>query len=255
MLQAGFIQEAHYTTWLANVVLVKKPNDKWRMCTDYTDLNKACPKDSYPSPSIDRLVDGAVGHRYMSFLDAFSGYNQISMHPSDIAKTAFTTDDANYAYEVMPFGLKNVGATYQKLMDKIFKGLIGHNVEIYVDDMVVKSTSCNQHIQDLSQVLQALKVVGMRLNPNKCVFGVEGGKFLGFMLTNRGIEANPDKCQAIMEMQSPKNIKDVQRLLGRVVALSRYMPKIAERIKPILNLLRKASRFKWTSNVKKLSLN
>jgi len=245
LLQVGFIREAHYTTWLANVVLVRKPNGKWRMCTDYTDLNKACPKDSYPLPSIDRLVDGAAGHKYMSFLDTLSGYNQISMHPHDIAKTAFMTDDANYVYKVMPFGLKNAGATYQRLMDKIFKGLIGRNVEIYVDDMVVKSTSCTQHIQDLTQVFRALKAVGMRLNPEKCVFGVEGGKFLGFMLTDRGIEANPNKCQAIMEMQSPKNIKDVQRLVGRVVALSRFMPKMVEKIKPILSLIKKASRFKW----------
>lgn len=112
LLQTGFIEEAHYTTWLANVVLVKKPNGKWRICTDYIDLNKACSKDSYALPNIDRLVDGATGHRYMSFLDAFSGYNQIIMHPSDIVKTAFMTDDANYVYKAMPFGLKNASATY-----------------------------------------------------------------------------------------------------------------------------------------------
>jgi len=127
------------------------------MCTDYTDLNKACPKDSYPLPNIDRLVDGAAGHKYMSFLDAFSGYNQISMHPSDVVKTVFMSDDANYVYKAMPFGLKTVGATYQRLMDKVFKGLIDHSVEIYVDDMVVKSASCTQHTQDLNQVFKALK--------------------------------------------------------------------------------------------------
>jgi len=202
LLQVEFIREAHYTTWLANVVLVRKPNGKWRMCTNYIDLNKACPKDSYPLPSIDRLVDGAAGHKYMRFLDTFSGYKQISMHPHDIAKTTFMTDDTNYVYEVMPFGLKNAGATYQRLMDKVSKGLIGHSVEIYVDDMVVKSSSCTQHIQDLNQAFEALKAVGMRLNPEKCIFGVERGKFLGFMLTNRGIEANSDKCQAIMEIKA-----------------------------------------------------
>jgi len=120
------------------------------MCTDYTDLNQACPKDSYPLPSIDRLVNGAAGHKYMSFLDAFSGYNQISMYPSDVLKTAFMTDDVNYVYKAMPFGLKNVGSMYQRLMDKVFKELIGHSVEIYVDDMIVKSVSCTQHIQDLN---------------------------------------------------------------------------------------------------------
>jgi len=125
------------------------------------------------------------------------------------------TDDVNYVYEVMPFGLKNAGATYQRLMDKIFQGLIGQSVEIYVDDMIIKSSSFNQHIEDLCQVFEALKAVGMRLNPDKCVFGVEGEKFLVFMLTSERIEANPDKCQAIMEMQSPKTVKEVQRPVGR----------------------------------------
>jgi len=139
LMQAGFIQEAQYTTWLANVVLIKKPNRKWRMCTDYTDLNKACPKDSYPLPSIDRLVDGAFGEEIVSFLDAYTGYNHIQMYRPDISKTTFTTDTANYCYKVMPFGLKNVGATYQRLTDKMFKEKIGKNMEVYVDDMIVKS--------------------------------------------------------------------------------------------------------------------
>ena len=115
--QASFVGEAQYTTWLANVVLVKKPNGKWRMCVDYTDLNKACPRDAYPLPSIDRLVDGAAGHAILSFLDAYSGYNQIPMADEDKIKTAFITEEANLYYKVMPFGLKNVGATYQLLMD------------------------------------------------------------------------------------------------------------------------------------------
>ena len=127
-MQVGFIQEAQYTTWLANVVLVKKPNGKWRMCTDYTDLNKVCLKDSYPLPSIDRLVDGASGQEIMSFLDAYSGYNQIQMYEPYISKTAFTTDTANYCYKVMPFSLKNVGATYQRLMNKVFREKIGKNM-------------------------------------------------------------------------------------------------------------------------------
>ena len=157
LLQAGFIRKAHYTTWLANVVMVKKANGKWRMCVDYTDLNKACPKDSYPLPTIDRLVDGAAGHHILSFLDAYSDYNQIQMHPADRKKTAFMTDSNNFYYEVMPFGLKNVGATYQKLMDYVFHDMIGRNVEVYVDDIVVKSDSCKQHIADLKEVFQALR--------------------------------------------------------------------------------------------------
>jgi len=112
LLCAGFIEEAQYTTWLSNVVLVKKANDKWRMCVDYTDLNKACPRDAYPLPNIHRLVDGAARNKVLSFLDAYSRYNQIPMASSDMHKTTFITDDANYFYRVMPFGLKNAVATY-----------------------------------------------------------------------------------------------------------------------------------------------
>jgi len=122
-------------------------------------------------------------------------------------------------------------------MDKIFKGMIGRSVEVYVDDIEVKSYSCSQHVKDLQEVFHALRKVNMRLNPEKCVFGVEGGKFLNFMLTHRGIEANPDKCKAITEMRSPKNLKEIQQLLGRLTALSRFVPRLAERIRPMAQML------------------
>jgi len=149
LFQASFIQEAQYTTWLANVVLVKKSSGKWRMCTDYTDLNKACSKDLYPLPSIDRLDDGAFGQAVMSILDAYSGYNQIQKYKPDIPKTAFTNKITNYFYKVMPFGLKNAGATYQRLMDKVFREKFGRNMEVYVDDMIVKSCVVDEHVKDL----------------------------------------------------------------------------------------------------------
>jgi len=209
LLNAGFIEEAQYTTWLSNVVLVKKANGKWRMCVDYTNLNKPCPRDAYPLPNIDRLVDGAVWNKVLSFLDAYFGYNQIPMAVSDMHKIAFITNDANYFYKVMPFGLKNAGATYQRLMDNVFSHLMGHYVKVYVDGMFVQSPSHYQHTEDLSAVFSALHRYNLRLNPDKCVFSVDRGKFLGFMLTQRGIEANPEKCKAIIEMCSPATIKEV----------------------------------------------
>ncbi|RDX64038.1 hypothetical protein CR513_57448, partial [Mucuna pruriens] len=135
LISADFVREVQYPTWLANVVMVRKANGKWRMCTDYTDLNKACPKDSYPLPGIDRLVDSVAGFTFLSFMDSYSGYNLIWMHPQDEEKMAFITDEGAFCYQVMPFGLKNAGATYQRLMDKIFKGILGEDVEVYVDDM------------------------------------------------------------------------------------------------------------------------
>ncbi|XP_020206975.1 uncharacterized protein LOC109792009 [Cajanus cajan] len=193
LVMAGHIREIQYSIWLANVVMVRKSSGKWRMCTDFTDLNKACPKDSYPLPNIDCLVDGASGYELLSFMDSYSGYNQIRMHPADEDKTAFIADQANFCYRVMPFGLKNAGETYQRLMDKVLVNQLDRNVEAYVDDMVVKSESVNRHFDDLQELFDTIGKYQLKLNPEKCSFGVQAGKFLGFLLTHRGIEANPDK--------------------------------------------------------------
>ena len=180
---AGFIREVYYPEWIANVVLVKKASGKWRMCVDFTDLNKASPKDSFPLPRIDQLVDFTVGHKLLMFMDAFSGYNQIRMAKEDQEKTAFITSQGLYCYKVMPFGLKNARATYQRLVNKMFGQQIGRNMEIYVDDMLVKSKEELTHLDDLKEMFATLKKYQMRLNPSKCVFGVVSGKFLGFMVS------------------------------------------------------------------------
>jgi len=172
LLSVGHIREIQYLEWLANVVLVKKANGKWRMCVDFTDLNKACPKDSYPLPSIDALVDSASGCKMLSFLDAFSGYNQIKMHPRDESKTVFMTETCSYCYKVMPFGLKNAGATYQRLMDKVLAPMIGWNVHAYVDDMVVTSQERGRHPHDLEELFATIAKYRVKLNPEKCIFGV-----------------------------------------------------------------------------------
>ena len=137
--EASFIREVYYPDWLANVVMVKKASGKWRMCVDFTDLNKACPKDSYPLSRVDVLVDSTARHQLLSFMDAFSGYNQIRMHEDDQEKTSFVTSQGLFCYKVMPFGLKNVGTTYQRLMNKMLAPQIGRNVQVYMDDMLVKS--------------------------------------------------------------------------------------------------------------------
>ena len=149
LILAKFIQEVYYPDWLANVVMVKKANGKWRMCVDFIDLNKACPKGSYPLPRIDQLVDSTVGHRLLSFMDAFSGYHQIRMDETDQEKTSFVTSQGLFCYKVMPFGLKNAGATYQRLVNHMFRLQIGRNVEVYVDDMLVKIQDEEIHLDDL----------------------------------------------------------------------------------------------------------
>ena len=149
LMVAKFIREVYYPDWLANVVMVKKANDKWRMCVDFTDLNKACPKDSYPLPHIDQLVESTAGHKLLSFMDAFSGYNQIRMDEADQEKTSFVTSQGLFCYKVMLFELKNAGATYQRLVNQMFRPQIGRNVEVYVDDMLVKSQDEGRHLDDL----------------------------------------------------------------------------------------------------------
>ena len=255
LLSVGHIREIQYPEWLANVVLVKKANGKWRMCVDFTDLNKACPKDSYLWPSIDALVYSASGCRMLSFLDAFFGYNQIKMHPRDECKIAFMTEMSCYCYMVMPFGLKNAGAIYQRLMDRVLAPMIGRNVQAYVDDMVVTSHERDQHVADIEELFATIAKYKLKLNPEKCVFGVEAGKFLGFLLTERGIEANPEKCVAILAMRSPISVKEVQQLTRRMAALSRFVSIGGDKSHPYFQCLKRNSRFVWTRECEEAFLN
>ncbi|XP_064995355.1 uncharacterized protein LOC135631550 [Musa acuminata AAA Group] len=217
------------------------------MCVDYTSLNNACPKDCYPLPKVDQLVDAMAGHARLSFMDAFSGYNQIRMTPEDQGHTTFLTDQGVYFYKVMPFGLKNAGATYQRTVNKLFAHQIGRNMEVYVDDMIVKSQATETHLADLAETFATLRKFGMRLNPAKCVFGVTSGKFLGFIIHERGIDANPEKVQAIIDMQSPRMIKDLQRLNGRLATLSRFLARSGDRCLPFFLALKNPKNFQWTA--------
>jgi hypothetical protein len=207
---------------VGNVVLVKKSQGKWRMCVDFIDLNEACLKDSFPLPWINMMVD-ATRRGLLSFMDAFSGYKQIRMHPVDQEKTAFITDQGLHCYKFMPFRLKNARATFQRLMNKMFHEQIGRNMEVYVDDILVKSVLPIDHIGDLQEAFRTLKQYRMKLNLAKCVFGVSSEKFLEFMVSSRRIEANPKKIQAVLDMQSPKNTNQVQQLTGKTAALNRFI--------------------------------
>ena len=153
LLQANAIREVEYPEWLANIVLVKKANGKWWLCIDFTYINRVCLKDSFPLPRIDLIVDAIAGHELLSFMDAFSGYNQISKDPNDQKKTSFVTMQGTYCYWVMPFGLKNAGATYQRLVNMMFQKQIGASMEVYIDDMLVKSVKIELYITRLTEAL------------------------------------------------------------------------------------------------------
>ncbi|KAK8919324.1 hypothetical protein KSP39_PZI022022 [Platanthera zijinensis] len=251
LLRAGFISANRYPGWVSNVVMVKKGEGKWRMCIDFSLLNKACPKDCYPLPQIDALVDSAVGFSLMSFLDAFSGYHQIRMHPPDVKDVTFVTEDGCFSYNMMPFGLKNAGATYQRMMDRIFREQKGRNLEVYVDDLMVKSRDLGSHVLDLQETFATIRKYKMRLNPLKCVFGASRGKFLGHLLTPEGVEPNPDKVRAILELGSPRNAKEVQRLTGKLAGLSRFLSRAGERCSSFFRTLRGGKEFEWTIECEK----
>jgi hypothetical protein len=239
-------KEVHHLVWLANPIIVPKANVKLRLCIDYTGLNKACPKDPYPLPRIDQIVDSTSGCDLLSFLDAYSGFHQIQMSREDRKHTAFVTVDGLYCYVVMPYGLKNALPTFVRAMSKTFRDLIRDKVEVYVDDIVVKTKRGSTLVEDLTLVFDKLRATRTKLNPGKCVFGVSAGKLLEFLVSHRGIEANSEKIKAIEAMRPPARIKDVQKLTGSLAALSHFISRLAERALPFFKLLRKSGPFSWT---------
>ncbi|KAL0442198.1 UNVERIFIED_CONTAM: hypothetical protein Sradi_0158700 [Sesamum radiatum] len=178
------------------------------MCIDFWDLNKACPKDFYPLPRIDQLVDSTSGCKLLSMMDASQGYHQIMLTPEDHKRVKFIISDGTFCYVAMPFGLKNTGATYQRLVDKMFRPQLGRKMEVYVDDMLVKSKEARSHVEDLEETFVVLRKYRLKLKPGKCAFGVSGGRFPGFMVTRRDTEANPAKIKANLDMgPSPVSTK------------------------------------------------
>ena len=197
-------------------------------------------------PRIDQLVDATIDHPRMSFLDAFQGYHQIPLALGDQKKITFVTPIGNYHYKVMLFGLKNVGSTYQRMMTRMFKPQLGKSIKVYIDDMVVKSKVVSEHVVDLQNIFEILRKHKLRLNASKCSFGVGLGKFLGYMVTHRGIEINPDQIKAINSLQPPQNPKKVQKLTGMTAALNWFISQSADRCRPFFLLMKKWKGFEWT---------
>jgi len=216
------------------------------MCVDYTSLNKACPKDPFPLPRINQVVDSTAGCETLYFLDAYAGYHQIAMKESDQLATSFITPFGAFCYTMMPFGLKNAGATCQRCMQTCFREQIGRNVEVYVDDIIVKTKEVGSLIPDLKEMFANLHRYGVKLNPEKCIFGVPKGKLLGFIISECGIEANPEKNLAIMKMGPIQNVKGVQKLTSSLAALSQFISRLGERGLALYKLLKKSDQFRST---------
>ncbi|XP_070014619.1 uncharacterized protein [Nicotiana sylvestris] len=181
----------------ANVVPVSKKDGKTRVYVDYHDLNKASPKDNFLLPNIHILIDNCAKHEIEYFVDCYAGYHQILMDEEDTKKTAFITPRGTYCYRVMPFGLKNAGETYMRAMTTIFHDMMYKEIEVYVDDVIIKSRKQSDHVVDLRKFFQRLRKYNLKLNPAKCAFGAPSGKLLGFIVNGRGIELDPSKIKAI----------------------------------------------------------
>ncbi|GKB25676.1 reverse transcriptase domain-containing protein [Tanacetum coccineum] len=234
--------------------MVKKNDGGWRTYVDFTNINKACPKDCYPLLEIDWKIESLAGFRLKCFLDTYKGYHQIQMAKGDEDKTTLFVGEGFFCYRKMPFGLKNARATYQRLVDKVFSKQIRRNLEAYVDDMVIKSTSEEGMLSDIQEAFERFRSINMKLNPNKCSFGVEEGPFLGHLITKHGIKANPTKIKAVTELEQPRVLKDIQSLNGKVAALSHFLSKGAERFLPFFKVLKSCKgkkKIHWTDEADK----
>ncbi|GJW94360.1 reverse transcriptase domain-containing protein [Tanacetum coccineum] len=225
LVRVGIMREVYYHDWLSNPVMVKKHDGSWRMCVDFTDLNKACPQDCYPLPEINWKVESLCGYPFKCFLDAYKGYHQIQMAESDEEKTAFHTSQGVYCYTKMPFGLKNASATYQRLL---------HGTKM---------------LRDIEETFHTLRKINMKLNPKKCTFGAVEGMFLGYTITPEGIKPCPDKTESVLQLPSLRTIKEVQSLNGKLASLNRFLSKSAKKSLPLFKTLKKCikkSDFHWT---------
>ena len=224
---------------------MKKKNGQIRCCVDFRNLNRVCPKDKFPLPNMDLLINFAAGSAMFSFIDGFSGYNQIKMAPKDAEKTAFRTPIGNFYYTVMPFRLKNAGATYQRTMTAIFDDMMHQELEDYVDDIVVKSKRRAEYFHILRKVFERCRAFKLRMNLLKCAFEASTRKFLGFLVHSRGIDADLAKAIAIATMRPPATVKELKSFLGKVSYIQRFIPGLASITSAFTKLFRKWQNFEW----------
>src|ERR1700733_7398721 len=245
LLKAKIIFPVRHSKWVSNMVPVRKENRDIRICIDFRNLNKACQKDNFPLPPMEQILQAVEGSELMSFLDGFSRYNQVLVNPDDGLKTTFRTKWGTYAYEKMPFGLINAGATFQREMDIAFKGLINKTVVVYLDDIIVFSKNRSNHLHDLNQNFECRRRYGISLNPKKSFFALNQGKLLGFIVSKDGIYIDPGRIKEISEIPFPHNKKSMQSFLGQINFVKRFVPDFSHIISPLQSMIKKNAVFKW----------
>jgi hypothetical protein len=232
-------------------MMVRKKNGKWRMCTNFTDLNKCCPKGDFPLARIDQIMDFIASYDIMALLDYFSSYHQIWLCGEDEEKTSFITPFDTYCYMRMLERLRNAGPTFCRMTKTTLKDQVSRNVLPYVYDIIVASKKKELYISDLMETFANMCEANLKLNLKKCVFRVTRGKVLSCLVSTKGIEASSNKIRAILQMQPPKTRKEVQKLTGRITALNRFIAKLAERSLPFFSILQGSAKVDWGTEQQK----
>lgn len=247
-MDAGFIYPISDSEWVSPLVLVPKKNGKWRICVDYRELNKATKKDHFPLPFIDQVLDGLTGKKFFSFLDGFSGYNQIQISPEDQDKTTFTCPWGTFANRVLPFGLCNAPATFQRVVLSIFSELVHDAVEIYMDDFTPYGANFQEALSNLEKVLTKCIEMNLSLSPEKCEFLMNKGTVLGHTISCQGLQVDPNKIVLIKKVPPPQKVRDVRSFLGLAGYYRRFIKDFSKLASPMFGLLAKDVEFNWTDD-------
>ena len=239
------VVEPSDSPWASPVVMVKKKDGSWRFCVDYRKLNDNTRKDSYPLPNIDDTFDSLAGSRYFCALDLASGYWQVKMADADKEKTAFITKQGLFQFKVMPFGLCNAPATFERLMELVLKGYLWKRCLVYIDDVVVYGRSFRETLTNLRLVLERIRAAGLKLKPSKCELFRKEILYLGFMVTGKGVRPDPSKVAKVRHWPRPCNQVDVRAFLGFAGYHRRFVQGFAEIAKPLTELTAKNAPFEW----------
>lgn len=253
MKEDGIVIESK-SPWSANMFLVKKKDGTLRPVVDYRGLNAISKTDVYPLPRIEDCLDSLAGAQFFSTLDLKSGYWQIAMHPESQEKTAFTTPFGHYEFTVMPFGVKNAPADFQRIMEIALSGLQWRSCLVYIDDILIYSKNFDDHIQHLKAVFLALKKANLRVKPEKCTFLRSQVPYLGHIISKEGVRPDPAKVSAILDAEAPRTVRQLQAFLGLVQWFRRFVPNLAQTADILYKLTNKSEKFFWKENHQKAFL-